>query len=104
FAGLVSYDLKLRSLSARLGLQLFPGAGDRIKLIIKELFDTQSDLYIPSPIAPLAGPVLLRRELWKLCFPVSQDVGLHPYKIANLADLKVDFLRYSHGCLSHSCR
>ena len=93
-------DLQLRCFP-QFTLQFFLRSGDRKHLIIKKFFDPKRYLYILSAITPLARTVLLRREHRELGFPISEHVRLHADKVANLADLEINFLRYYYSRMSH---
>src|SRR6185436_9226007 len=92
-SGPLSFATVTRRPAADFARQLFLGAGDRVLLIVKQLFDSQSHLHVSPAIGALTGPVFLRRQHWKLSFPVTQHVGLHSSQIADLANFEKEFFR-----------
>jgi hypothetical protein len=94
-------DLQLARF-AQFGLQFLFRTRDREHLIVQKLLDADRDLDIAPAVTPLTRAVLLRRQHWKLGFPIPEYVRLHTDEVAHFADLKVDFLRYYDSWLSHA--
>ena len=95
------YYLEFRRF-AKLALQLLPSSGDRIHIVVKELFDPQGYFDVAAAIATLARPVLLWRKLWKFRVPIPNYVSLHADKIAHFADLEVQFFGDCRSRFTHS--
>src|SRR5437899_611598 len=84
-----------------LGLYLLPGTGDRKHLVVKQLLYPESYLDVAAAVAPLARLIFLRRQNRKLSLPVTKHMCLYTDKLADLTDLKINFLRYYNRFLCH---
>src|SRR5687767_512764 len=92
--------------TAQLARQPLLRTGDRVLVLVKQLFNAQRHFDVALAIDTLSGAILLRRKHWKLRLPVAQHMRLYAGEFANFADLEKEFFWYGYSGTTHSldCR
>jgi hypothetical protein len=70
-------------------LQRLPRSGERVALVVHQLFDTQSKLHFPATIKPLACSTLIGLEAGELGLPEAKNVRLYGANTGYIPNAKV---------------
>ena len=74
-------------------LQSLSCAGERVPLLVNQVFDSESDLNVPPPVKPLPRSALVGLQLRKLRLPESQHIRLHAADSGHIANLEIETVR-----------